>query len=222
MGFLTPVTESGAQDLPIPKQPHDKLLLKNAEMWGTVRASDIHFDRFLTSTVTEPSSCTAKQYVFGRPSDGMNGGPPIYMDRVTFNNVHDDAVAYIPDWPNSESCSGIPCTGPINILIDIRSATLSGTITPSSLSAMTSSLQIIGNNPGVAPAIDGSCNKKTAWNTYLCNGNEKLGTLYFESLDIDRNDRVFSPVNITGNVTSYASFDNEVDSMRETSWGLFL
>ena len=87
---------------------------------------------------------------------------------------------------------------------------------------MSSSLQIIGKNPGVGPAIDGSCTLKSTWNAYLCDGNEKLGMLYFESLDIDRDDRVFSPVNVKGNVTSNSAFDNEIDSQRETSWGHFL
>ena len=67
--------------------------------------------------------------MFGRPpNDGMNGGPPIYMERVTFNEVHDDAVAYIPEWNDLSGCSGIFCTGPINVLFDIRTATLSGTV----------------------------------------------------------------------------------------------
>ena len=47
MGFLTPVSVSATQSIPIDRPPHDKLFIKTAEMWGTIRATDIHFDRFL-------------------------------------------------------------------------------------------------------------------------------------------------------------------------------
>ena len=140
MAFLTPVVESMPQKLPIPKQPHDRLTVKNADVWGSIRATDLHFEGFLSNTVSKPADCAAKQYVFGRPmEDGMNGGPPVYMDRVTFKNVHDDAVAYLPKWHTTSKCSGALCTGPENVLYDVRTATLTGDTTPTSLASMTSS-----------------------------------------------------------------------------------
>jgi len=52
------------------------------------------------------------------------------MEDVVFHDVHDDAVAYWYDppkkWINVTDCGNFECTGPRNILVDIKRAVFKG------------------------------------------------------------------------------------------------
>lgn len=73
--------------------------------------------------------------------------PRVKLTRPHFNNVHQDAIAYImsPDkvWANTDDCGNFPCSAPLNTLVQFEGATYSGSIKPSETAR---SFQIVGNN----------------------------------------------------------------------------
>jgi hypothetical protein len=54
--------------------------------------------------------------------------------------------------------------------------------------ALESEFQIIANNSGFAPYVEG-CLPVSTWNGYICQGSTKLGMLLFDSEDADTEDR---------------------------------
>uniref|UniRef100_A0A7S3JIH3 Uncharacterized protein n=1 Tax=Euplotes harpa TaxID=151035 RepID=A0A7S3JIH3_9SPIT len=58
------------------------------------------------------------------------------------------------------------------------------------------------------------CTKVASWNAYLCY-NEKIAQIMFESLDDDKEDRMFSPINILGQGNN---FNNTLNTFMDHCW----
>jgi hypothetical protein len=107
-----------------------------------------------------------------------------------FTDVH--SVAYVaepnPEWANLMDCGDYPCTAPSNILYSFKRSTFSG-YKPNWAA---SEFQIIANNSGFAPYIEG-CKPQPIMNAYVCY-SDKMGVLLFESEDADNMDRSMQPI----------------------------
>jgi len=144
--------------------------------------------------------------------------PPTEANLLRFNNVHNDAVAFFftppQEWANPTDCGTYPCTGPHNILMNFRN-----TIYGSGLKPLGGKpdFQIIAASPENAEGFS-NCTAVSAWNTgYICN-NKDLAVLLFESLDEDKERRLFSPVYVQGvNITSR----NTLNTMMDHCWDGF-
>lgn len=90
-----------------------------------------------------------------------------------------DAFANLWDppekWAIIKDCGEWPCTAPLNLLYRFENSQFIGT-KPSFAS---DSFQIISNNTGFSPHVEG-CTPMKKWNAYVCE-NEDLGVLLFES-----------------------------------------
>jgi hypothetical protein len=75
---------------------------------------------------------------------------------------------------------------------------------------------VIANNPGFSPYAK-NCLYKEKWNGYYCNQNT-LSLLVFLSLDSDRMDRAYQPINITQNGTK---IKNVLNAFMDHFWDGF-
>lgn len=154
--------------------------------------TDISFNNFAATTA---GSCAQRQSAIARNKYASDYIPIHSFVNTVFNDVDEDAVAYIKDpdpaWANPTDCIEWPCTGPENAVLMFTGASFTGT-TPTETDA---EFQIVSDAEGAVNAYT-SCVLKTAWSAGRCQNN-KLGVLLFESLDSDTEDRTIQPVNIT-------------------------
>lgn len=95
--------------------------------WGSIsKMTKIHFHDFQT----KKTNCGGSQAAFGNNLGFSDYVPKTSAEDVTFTNVHDDAVAYWYNppkkWINVTDCGNFNCTGPKNILVDIKRAVFKG------------------------------------------------------------------------------------------------
>lgn len=92
--------------------------------------------------------CGQTQRLFTLNAHASDYQPKTNLRRIRFENVHQDAVAFLytpPDaWANIDDCGNYPCTAPNNVLIQLDSVTYAGTIKPERTDP---SFQILPNNP---------------------------------------------------------------------------
>ncbi len=73
--------------------------------------------------------------IFGVNEHASDYIPLHKFTNTKFNNVHDDAMAYIYDppeeWNNPTDCIAFPCTAPSNIVISFEDTSFSGATRPS-------------------------------------------------------------------------------------------
>ena len=149
-----------------------------------------------------------------------SGSDHIPVDKFTgstFDSVSNDAIAYLsdpnPGWAIIKDCGNFPCTGPENAVYKFEQNTFTGSPTPTVTDPI---FQVVPNNPEAVEDI-ANCTLVPGWNGYVCQ-NERIGQLVFESLDPDRMDRTFSPINylginrLTGEKTS---FNNTMNSFMD-------
>lgn len=113
---------------------------------------------------------------------------------LIFDNVHDDAVAYMFDppasWAKIDDCGNFPCTGPNNAVIKFDTVTCTGTAQPSFCATTAVAFTVVTKRLSDTTSYT-DCVFNTNWNAYLCTGvtSTKIGQLIFESLDNDTWDR---------------------------------
>lgn len=134
-----PLHPTGASSLPI-SGPHEP------GSWGSISTmTNIHFHDFQT----KKTKCGGNQAAFGNNVGFSDYIPKASVTDVTFTNVHDDAVAYMfnppKKWINVTDCGNFNCTGPKNVLVDIKRAVFKGSPQPNNSGA---NFQIISNNAG--------------------------------------------------------------------------
>jgi hypothetical protein len=109
-----------------------------------------------------------------------------------FNNVENDAMAYImdpsPGWANIADCGNYPCTAPKNVLLTFEGSIFNG----AKPRFAKREFQIIADNAEFAPYIP-ECEPYTSGNAYVCD-SDRLAVLLFESLDPDNMDRAMQPI----------------------------
>lgn len=142
------------------------------------------------------------------------------MQRFTgsiFEDVHDDAMAYLFDppakWNNIDDCIGFPCTAPHNVVIEHHQASYEGTLTPYNRDRH---FEIVPDNDGVANTFD-KCEFKEEWNAWQCD-NEYLGQLCFIGDDVDWEDRSPTPIFVNDEDNA---FSNKVNHMMDHMWDGF-
>jgi hypothetical protein len=159
---------------------------------------------------------STRHRIFGINSDNSDHVPVQTLTTVVFNNVGDDAVAYLYDppqkWANIKDCGEFPCTAPHNAVIKMSGVTKTGDVKPTSLPD-NGIMQILPNNPDTSQYII-NCTAVTAWNGFICE-NSNIAQLMLESLDSDKEDRTFSPVYIMG---KDSSFNSTLNSFMDHCW----
>ena len=142
--------------------------------------------------------------------------PPHQFVGTKFNNVAEDAMAFIMSppagWANPTDCVEFPCSAPLNILFDFKDTMFS----PTNPFNYGSKFQVIANNEGFSPYVDG-CTKKEGMNAYVCK-KEHLSVMMFESGDADTEDRTMSPIYLSLKGTKMA---NKLNSMMDHMWDGF-
>ena len=130
-------------------------------------------------------------------------------------NVDAGALAYLmpPNntWANPTDCIDFPCTAPLNHIFSFVDTEYTN-----SQVNYGSKFQVIPNNPGLSPYLEG-CRQEEIMNAYICN-REHLGILQFESHDEDNEDRTMSPIYVSLNGTKMA---NKLNSMMDHAWDGF-
>jgi hypothetical protein len=183
--------------------PYEKI--SSYQNWFTEAFfNDITFKDWTSGNRT--CNTSTKHRIFGINSDNSDHVPVQKLTNVVFNNVADDAVAYLFDppqgWANIKDCGEFPCTAPHNAVIKMSGVTKTGDVKPTSLPDATT-MQILPNNPDTSQYII-NCTAVTAWNGFICE-NINIAQLMLESLDSDKEDRTFSPVYIMGKDSSFNS-----------------
>lgn len=152
--------------------------------WGTVTSFK---NMYFHDWQSKKTACGGNQAIFGNNLGFSDYVPKQSFDGVTFENVHDDAVAWLYDppkaWINVTDCGNFACTAPKNILVNIKRAVYKGSPQPDRTSA---NFSIISNNNGSSKFT--GCKERKEWNGYWCE-NKELAILLFESLDGDTWDR---------------------------------
>ena len=115
-------------------------------------------------------------------------------------------------WANLDDCGNFPCTAPMNTLASFQGSVFYG----SKARWATDDFQIIANNTGISPFIEG-CKGYEWMNVYVCEA-EKLGILLFESQDEDKLDRSMQPLYVQKDGTDQ---NNVVNAMMDHVWDGF-
>jgi len=152
---------------------------------------------------SKKTKCGGNQAIFGNNSGFSDYVPKQYFEGVVFENVADEAVAYLappnPKWINVTDCGNFNCTGPKNMLYIIKRASYKGTVQP----AITEqNFNIISTNAG-SKNFKG-CKERKEWNGFWCGDNRELAILLFESLDGDTWDRSVMPVYVKSARDAYS------------------
>ena len=118
---------------------------------GDTMSKYVSFNNFASNKTL----CGAPQRVFGLIESASDYVPMQYFERSSFNNVHDDAMAFIMDppekWNNLKDCIGFPCTAPSNFIMDFKYTTHKGTNT---MRGREKDFQIVPDYEGVSESYD--------------------------------------------------------------------
>ena len=158
--------------------------------------------------------------------------PMHYFNGVSFVNVNYNALINIFDppqaWANLDDCCEWPCTAPSNIVYTFSNAVFSVTDSTTALppfwtvgTTSSYSFQIVSNFASAVGTYP-NCSKITTWNAWICadptqTAVPQVGTLLFESLDYDTEDRSVQPVIITNS----DSYRNVLNSFMDHTWDGF-
>jgi hypothetical protein len=181
-------------------------------VWGLVcKMSRNKFMNFISKT-----ALGRKQGLFFNEKGQADYIPMIQGFENEFVDLKDGAFATISDpnpfWANLKDCGDFPCTAPANVLISMQDTVWTG-IKPRWAE---SDFQVISNNTGFAPYIEG-CTGHENMNAYICE-SEKLGILIFESEDADKWDRSLQPIYVKKQGTL---IENKLNSVMDHLWDGF-
>jgi len=178
--------------------------------------TDFYKVRFHDWTSRE-TACGSQQAIFNTHRDGSDYIPFQNFYQCEFDNVHQDAIAYLMDspakWNNLADCVGFPCTAPMNYAYDFKSTTYSGTNRPS---ARDRDWQIIPDNVGVSDTFR-DCTFVDSWNAWSCS-SDNIGTLKIKSNDVDQEDRTITPIYLVNEETGYS---NKLQTQMDHFWDGF-
>ena len=163
--------------------PYEKIM--GNPVWGTVvKMYDNKFVNFGTKTAQG-----YEQALFFNQPDQPDYIPMLQAFDNEFIDVKDGAFATLhdpnPAWANLKDCGDFPCTAPSNLLISFQGTTWTG----NKPRWAEKDFEIISDNEGFAPYVDGDCERYENMNAYVCTDLEKMGMLLFESEDDDKWDR---------------------------------
>ena len=147
----------------------------------------------------------SENYVFQSNENASDNNPVTLLSNFKTVNVSQRKIMkFTPpgaDWIGIDNCGNWPCTGIKNILVKDLDGSLTGA--PSS---------IIPQNDGV---IDSSCQLEGKL-SYRCT-SLNWGLLTFQSLDVDKEERLLSPINLT----SSDGFRNDINTFMDHCWDGF-
>jgi len=107
----------------------------SAASWGS---KVLFTDMFFHNWQSNKTVCGARQSIFGNNIGFSDYVAKQMFERVTFENVAQDAMAYLFDppkkWINVTDCGNFECTGPRNLLFDFKYALYKGSPQPDSSS----------------------------------------------------------------------------------------
>jgi hypothetical protein len=173
--------------------------------WGSFRGV-MTLDQITLSNFKANDGCKSV-YAIRSNNDLSDKSPYVTVSNVKLVNTDIDSIAYIddPDQGNIgvDDCGNWPCTGIRNLLIKATDSTLLGK--PG---------VIIPNNPLLTKTK--SCKLSTNGNSYQCD-DLHWGQVVFESQDVDKTARIFSPINLTAS----DSFRNDLNTMMDHTWNGF-
>ena len=148
-----------------------------------------------------------------------------------FTNVNLDNLIYIFDppqkWAVIDDCGAFPCTAPSNIVWTVTDAVFevpdASTTLPTFWTNTTTkySFQIVSDMFNAVSTYP-NCKINNAWNAWLCADPAQIalpqiGTLHFDSLDGDTEDRSVQPVKIT----NFDGYTNILNSFMDQTWDGF-
>jgi hypothetical protein len=117
--------------------------------------------------------------------------PPQDFDDILFNNVENSAMTYVwnppQGWATVTDCGDFPCTGPKNVVFNMKNIKYEGEAQPNIASKGIDTFSIIADVPGYSKNIP-TCQAEKGWNAYVCSTGG-IGVLLFESKDPDKFDR---------------------------------
>jgi len=120
------------------KDPHitspSSLPMYKIKSYGTFNADTIIKTVTFNNFVSNETACFASQSVFVRNPHSSDFIPTQNFEYVTFNNVNEDAMAFLedpnPKWINPTDCIAFDCTAPSNIVMLFEKTKFSGKIKP--------------------------------------------------------------------------------------------
>lgn len=193
------------------------LPMHKVKSYGTWKGDTYYRNNKFINFSTNKTVCGAPQTIFRLNPSDSDFIPMQNLEYTEFNNVADDAMAYIMDppagWNNPSDCIGFPCTTPYNVVWNFQRTKYSGANKPYSKAQ---DFQIISDNPGVSETFE-RCEFKESWNAWQCE-NDYLGLLMFMGLDADWEDRMVSPVYVHNDETGYL---NKLNSQMDHMWDGF-
>lgn len=106
--------------------------IKSYAAWGAIiKLNNVNFNNFDSDTTR---NCGNKQRIIGRNKYAADYIPLHDFDGSTFNNVAENAVAYIkdpnPGWANPTDCIEWPCTAPENVVLHFSNTSYKGVVRP--------------------------------------------------------------------------------------------
>lgn len=120
-------------------------------------------NKFINFNATTPYG--KNNMVFGSNSFGSDYTEMQEFFDCEFINVQNAAIATLddptPGWANKKDCGSFPCTAPWNVLFSFQGSKWETIVDENAKRDW----QIISNNPGFSPYIEG-CNHKENWNGY--------------------------------------------------------
>lgn len=129
--MLSYIAVKGKEPLPRSTTSLPMYKVKGDASWGGETLFDgiefINFD-------SDKTWCGMQRKIFTANPTGADYYPIQNFINTVFNNVHDNAIAFLMDpplgWANLEDCGTFPCTGPRNILLKFTSTSFSGAVVP--------------------------------------------------------------------------------------------
>jgi len=172
-------------------------------------------NKFINFNATTPYG--KNNMVFGSNSFGSDYTEMQEYFETTFTNVENAAIATLSDpdaaWANKKDCGQFPCTAPWNVLFAFQGTVWENVTADSSAQR---DWQIIANNPGFSPYVDG-CSLKENWNAYECTV-DTLSILVFQNDDWDSVDRNLAPIYVKEEGTE---MNNKLNSYMDHIWDGF-
>ena len=197
--------------------PYHKIK-SNANWFTEAYANNVKFKNW--KSASRICNNRSEQKIFFIVPSNADHVPVNTFTNTEFVNVNHNALASLndpnPGWANLADCGQFPCTAPHNAIIKFKNAKASGSLVPNIKlieSGSGTNFQILPDNPQATNFVF-SCSRVAAWNANLCY-NERVAQIMFESLDSDKEDRTFSPINILGKSNS---FNNTLNSFMDHCW----
>ena len=202
LGFLLGVAGDGGKELPpTPSKLPWYGIKATGAVGATHRWNNVTVKWFQDDTT---NGCT-DNYLFQSNGDASDNSAVTVFSNFTVSDLDAQRIAKFTtpgaDWIGIDNCGNWPCTGIKNILVKDMDGSLTGT--PSS---------IIPQNDGI---VDSTCRLQGSL-SYTCS-SLNWAIMTFQSLDSDREERIFSPINIT----TSDGYTNDINSMMDHCWDGF-